>query len=191
MSVPTIETAQLILRPFQPEDADAYAQAVLANPTTARALPTNRPVPPQRAPSIIEGIRDHWEEFSYGLWAVIHRETGQLIGHCGLQRLGETARVELTYAIEPEHVSGGLPLEATSAALRYGFESLHIAEILAVILPENSAARRVYSRLGMNPGPNVHVYEQHLPSYSMLQGDFLPDESPYRIQGASHDSPSD
>jgi RimJ/RimL family protein N-acetyltransferase len=190
MSAPTIETEHLLLRPFTPTDADAYARAVLSNPQTARALPTRRPVPAQRARAIIDTISDHWDEFGYGLWAVIHKADQKLIGHCGLQRLGETNRVELTYAIEPDYVGAGLPLEATYAALRYGFETLQIPEIVAVILPENGAAGRVYSRLGMRSGPNIHVYEQRLPVYTMMQGDFLPDQSYYAVRGVPDDTPS-
>lgn len=179
MSIPTIQTEHLWLRPFKPQDANAYADAVLSNPVTARALPTGKPVPPQRARSIIETINDHWEELGYGLWAVILQTDNRLIGHCGLQRLGESSRIELTYAIQPEYVAGSLPLEAAYAALRFGFETLHLPEIIAVILPSNSPAQRVYTRLGMRPGANVHVYEQHLPSFSMIQGDFMPNETPY------------
>ncbi len=189
MTIPTLETEHLVLRPFQAGDADAYAETVLSNPVTARALPTGRPVPPQRARSIIDTINDHWEEMGYGLWAVIYKAENKLIGHCGLQRLGESARVELTYALEPEYVAGTLPLEAAYAALRYGFETLKLPEIIAVILPENGAAQRIYSRLGMRPGSTVHVYEQHIPSFSMLQGDFLPNDTPYLLRGNS-DGPS-
>lgn len=185
MTPPTIETENLILRPFQADDAEDYSTAVLSNAVTAQALPTGKPVPPQRARSIIAGYEDHWDEFGYGLLAVIHREDDMLIGHCGLQKLGDTDNVELTYAIKQPYVAGDLPLEATYACLRYAFGTLHLEEVFAVILPENGIARRIYTRLGMRPGPTLHVYNHHVPSYKIFHGDFLPDNSPYHVRGAN------
>jgi RimJ/RimL family protein N-acetyltransferase len=183
MSAPTIETEHLILRPFQLEDADAYYAAVLSDPVTTRALPTGRPVPPQRTRSIIENYRDQWDEWRYGLWAVILREDGQLIGHCGLQKMGDTQNVELTYAIKHPYVTGDLPVKAAHASLRYAFETLRIPEVYGLILPENGPARRVYDRVGMKPGPAIHAYGQRLGSYRILQGDFYPDNTPYAVRG--------
>ncbi|HLV33480.1 MAG TPA: GNAT family N-acetyltransferase [Spirillospora sp.] len=182
MSAPTIETEHLILRPFLAEDADAYYEAVLSDPVTTRAIPTGRPVPPQRVPSIIENYKDQWDEWGYGLWAVILREDGQLIGHCGLQRLGDTQYVELTYAIKHPYVTGDLPVEAANASLRYAFEILKMPEVYGLILPENGPARRVYDRVGMKPGPALHAYGQRLGSYRILQGDFYPDDTHFTVR---------
>jgi ribosomal-protein-alanine N-acetyltransferase len=190
MNIPTIETAHLILRPFTPDDAEAYAAAVLTNPQAARALPTGRPVPPQRAPSIIADYNEHWDEFNLGLWAVILKASGALIGHCGLRQLGHKPGIELAFAFTPAHAGGDLPLEAAFASLRYGFETCRLAEILAVVLPENTAVRRVYERLGMRPGPQLHVYDQHLPGYVIQQGDFLYPNVPYHLRGGPNDPSS-
>jgi ribosomal-protein-alanine N-acetyltransferase len=183
MSVPTIETEHLSLRPFQPEDADAYYAAVLSDPVTTRSIPTGRPVPPQRTPSIIENYIDQWEEWGYGLWAVILRENNLLIGHCGFQKVGTSQYVDLTYAIQHPQVTGDLPVEAGHAGLRYAFGTLRLPEVYGLILPENGPARRVYDRLGMRPGPPLHAYGQRLGSYRILQGDFYPDDSYFAVRG--------
>jgi ribosomal-protein-alanine N-acetyltransferase len=185
MNAPTLDTEHLILRPFQPQDADAYYAAVLSDPVTARALPTGRPVPAQRAGPIIGNYGDQWDEWGYGVWAVIVREDALLIGHCGLQKLGDTEHVELTYAIQHPHVMGDLPVEAAQASLRYAFETLRIPEVYGLVLPENGPVRRVYDRLGMRPGPPIHAYGQRLGSYRILQGDFYPDDTRYEVRSAN------
>ena len=185
MTAPTIDTAHLCLRPFTPDDAEAYYEAVLSDPVTTRALPTGRPTPPQRARSILESYIDHWDEYGYGLWAVINREGGQMIGHSGLQRLDDTANVEVTYAIRHPYVTGDLPVEAVYASLRYGYETLELLEILAPILPDNEVARRVYNQLGMRPGPTIHAYGTYLPTMTLSRGDFQIDDSPYALRGDS------
>lgn len=181
----TIETENLILRPFQPEDADAYYEAILSSEVAMRALPTGRPVPPQRAPKIIEGYSDVWDENGYGLWAVIHKQTRHLIGHCGFQPLDQKPSIELTYAFTPETIASDLPIEAVRACLRYAFETLLITEVVAVILPGNEGARRVYTRVGMQPQGKVHAYDQHLPYYTFYQGDFIVDKAPYKLSGGT------
>ena len=191
MTAPTIKTENLILRPFQPDDAEAYYETVLSNETVMQALPSGRPVPQQRTPGIIRGYIDQWEEHGYGLWAVILQATGQMIGHCGLQPLDQKSAIELTYAFEPGSASGDLPIEAVRACLRYAFETLLMMEVVAVILPQNEGARRVYSRVGMSPRGDVHAYNQHLPYYTFYQGDFIVDKSPYHILGGLDDPPSD
>jgi ribosomal-protein-alanine N-acetyltransferase len=190
MNPPTIETDHLILRPFDPADADAYYEAVLSDPTTMRALPTGRPVPPQRARSIVAGHIDHWDEFGYGLWAVIEQASGQLIGHCGFQPLDQKPAVTLTYAIKSLDDSDDLPIEAARACLRYAFESLSIVEVVAVVLSGNTPARRTYHRLGMRSQGKIHAYEEYLPFFTMNRGDFLPDESRYVVTRGDNNEPA-
>ena len=189
-SAPTIETEHLILRPFTPDDAGAYYKAVLSQPGVMRALPTGRPVPQQRARPIVESYGEAWATFGYGLLAVIHKETGELFGHCGLQPLDRKPSIELSFAITPPYTDTDLPYEAAYACLRYAFETLLMNEILAVVLPGNDAARRVYIRLGMRARGKVHAYDQYLPYFSLYQGDFIVDKSPYTLTGGTDDSPS-
>jgi len=190
MNPPTIETDHLILRPFAPEDAAAYYEAVLSNPVMVRALPTGRPVPRPRARSIVSGYIDHWNEFGYGLWAVIERVSDRLLGHCGFQRLDQKPSVSLTYAINAPGDSSGLAVEAARACLRYAFETLGIIEVVAVVLPGNSPARPVYRRLGMRQRGKTHAYNEYLPFFVLNRGDFLPDDSRYHVTGDDNDEPA-
>ena len=187
MNPPTIETDHLILRPFVTEDANAYYEAVLSDPTTMRGLPTGRPVPPQRARSIVAGHIDHWDDFGYGLWAVVEQTGGQLIGHCGFQQLDQKPAIMLTCAIKAPYSNSDLPIEAARACLRYGFDSLAMTEVVAIVLPGNTSAQHFYSRLGMQSQGKTHAYDAHLPFYTLHQGDFLPDDSRYIVTGGNHD----
>ena len=181
MNPPTIETDHLLLRPFDAADADAYYQAVLSNPATMRALPTGRPVPPQRARAIVTGYSDYWAEFGYGLWAVIDQTSGKLIGHCGFQQLDRKPAISLTCAVNARGNSADLSIEGARACLRYAFEVLGIVEVVAVVLPGNNAAKRLYARLGMRSQGKTHAYDAHLPFYTLHQGDFLPDSTRYVV----------
>jgi len=44
-------------------------------------------------------ILAHWEQHSFGRWAVIYKEVDKLIGWCGLSYLEGTGEVEIGYGM--------------------------------------------------------------------------------------------
>jgi ribosomal-protein-alanine N-acetyltransferase len=185
--IPTIETRNLLLRPFTADDAADYYTAILSDEIAARALPTGRPVPEQRVPAIIADIADHWEQHGIGLWAVTHKENGKLFGHCGLQLLGHTQYIELAIAVNPLDYAE----EAARAVLRYGFDERVIPELVGIILTGNSAVEKVYRRLGMRYWRRIHVFDQQLRAFYIRRELFRFQASePYQT-GVADDPPSD
>ncbi|MBZ0297907.1 MAG: GNAT family N-acetyltransferase [Anaerolineae bacterium] len=177
-----IETARLRLRPFTMDDVEPYYQAILGDAQVMEFLPGGKPLPRPRAESFVRGLVDHWNEYGYGLWALIHRESGALIGHCGLQQVDYAAEPELAFALARGYWRQGLAQEAATAVLRYGFETLGLEKIIAVFVPENYASRAVLRKIGMSFDRNARVFGDRLPLYSQEQGFFLPDEdAPYQI----------
>jgi RimJ/RimL family protein N-acetyltransferase len=174
MTMPAIETARLRLRPFKLNDVDAYHRAILADDQVMQFLPGGKPLPRERALSIVRGMIDQWEQDGFGLWAVTHQQTGELIGHCGLQPLDNRDEVELAYAIARAHWRQGFASEAAEAALRYGFEALLLEKIVAVIVPENRASQGVLQKLGLKFARRARVYHDVLPLYEIERMRFVP-----------------
>jgi len=185
--IPTIQTRNLRLRPFTADDAPAYYETILSDEIAAKALPTGRPVPEQRVPAIIAGIEDHWEAYGFGLWAVTHKTNNKLIGHCGLQMLGHTEHAELTIAVNPADYAE----EAARAVLRYGFETLVMAEIIGVILPGNAVIEKVYRQVGMRFWRRIHVFDQHPRAFYIRRELFLYGRNESYSLGEPHDPASD
>ena len=176
-----IRTAHLLLRRFTSTDEAAWARAVLGNPVTMRALPAGKPAPRQRAAGILADFDEHWRRHGHGMWAVEHCARGALIGHCGLQRVDGGQRVELVVALCPPHSRGNLPQEAAQAALRHGFESLRLPEAMAVVLPANGRARRLWRQLGMRHRGSAHLYDQRLPLFTLRREDFVHHDERYEL----------
>ena len=176
-----IRTARLLLRRFTPADEGDWARAVLGNPVTMRALPAGKPAPRQRAAGILADFAEHWRRHGHGLWAVELCANGALIGHCGLQRVDSGSRVELVVALCPPHSRGNLPQEAAQAALRHGFEVLRLPQAMAVVLPGNRNARRLWRQLGMRHRGSVHLYDQRLPLFTLRRGDFVHHDERYEL----------
>ncbi|MBI2504654.1 MAG: GNAT family N-acetyltransferase [Candidatus Latescibacteria bacterium] len=82
--------------------------------------------------------------------ALIWRESGQLIGGCGLTVQNTTHRVgEIGYCLHPDFWGRGCAAEAAGALLALGFEELQLHRIQASCDPENAGSRRVLEKIGM------------------------------------------
>ena len=121
-----LETARLILRPFDAGDAPAHA-ALYADPDVTRYLPGG-PFPPDAVPARSERsltrFAEHWRKHGWGVWAVVDKATAGLIGQCGLNHLPDGSDVELLYALSRPSWGRGLATEAGRAALEHGFGSI-------------------------------------------------------------------
>ncbi len=144
-----LETERLILRQLAPEDLDALF-AFYQDSRVSRFLP-GAPRHLWQARQELDAIIDHYDRWGFGLWATLDRESGSLIGRCGLaaQQSGGTEVVEVSWALAPAFWGMGLATEAGAAIVRYGFEHLHLPRLVGLIDAANYAAVRVAQKIGM------------------------------------------
>ena len=82
--------------------------------------------------------------------AVTLKETGNLIGSCGVRVNDPVLReANIGYELAPDQWGKGYATEAACAILRFGFESLQMHRIWAETLAENRASAHVLEKLGM------------------------------------------
>jgi ribosomal-protein-alanine N-acetyltransferase len=147
-AVKILETARLILREFRPEDVDALS-LTLSDPETMRFYPA----PYDRA-GVEEWIarnRRRYAESGHGLWAMLLKASGELIGDCGLtvQPLDGTDEVEIGYHVRRDLWGQGLATEAARACRDFGFARLPVERLISLIRPENLPSCRVAEKNGM------------------------------------------
>jgi len=132
-----------------------------------------------------------WEQYGFGWWALILKESGVLIGHCGLQFIHVTPEIEVTYGLAKKYWLKGLASEAAQACLRYGFEQLTLDRIYALADPGNIGSHRVMQRVGMKYDKTEYykddLYEGDLIYYVISRGEYQPDGSPYSLRSVSGD----
>lgn len=143
-----LETSRLILREFCSDDADALAR-VLSDPETMRFYPA----PYDRA-GVEEWIARNLRRYAddgHGLWAMILKETSELIGDCGLtvQEVDGSTEIEVGYHVRRDLWGQGLATEAARACRDYGFARLPVERLISLIRPENLSSRRVAEKNGM------------------------------------------
>lgn len=89
--------------------------------------------------------------WGFGLWAVVLKETDQMIGQCGLTMQPWTGEevLEVGYLLERNFWHRGYATEAARACRDYAFEVLQAKEVCSIIRDTNLASQKVAIRNGM------------------------------------------
>ncbi len=92
-----------------------------------------------------------YEQYGYGLFAVLLKKTGELIGDCGLiwQDVEGKKELEVGYHFRREHWGHGYATEAAKACIDFAFENAGVDHVISLIRPENVPSRRVAERNGL------------------------------------------
>ncbi len=175
MSTPTIHTPRLTLRALYLDDAPAYAQQVFSDEAVMRymssvaIMPRN---PRMHATGYILDRQHEWRDHGFGAWAVTRTADGAFMGHVGLFYITGTQTVEIGYALGQQYWGQGYATEAGQQALRFGFETANLDEIVAVAFPQNVASLRVMAKLGMRSiGITDRYYNLSLACYVMSKAE--------------------
>ncbi len=94
---------------------------------------------------------DRYKENGFGLWAVVLKETDEMIGQCGLtmQNFKEDKLLEIGYLFLKEHWHHGYASEAAIACRAYAFDKLNANEVYSIIRDTNIPSQNVAIRNGM------------------------------------------
>ena len=145
-----LETERLRLRTWSPDDA-ADGFRIWSDPEVMRYVgTTGEPHANVELTGAWMGrMIAHQEKHGFCFWAVVDKESEQLIGSCGLAyQLNGGLPIEFGYTLARDFWGRGLATEAAGAALRYVFENLPVTEIAASVDSRNVASRRVLEKIG-------------------------------------------
>ena len=95
-------------------------------------------------------IENMYGLYGYGLWVVLDKGTGELIGRVGIEirTIDGEDKNELGYLIKREYRRKGYAIETCGAVLRYAQEVLGMEEIFCVTDENNMISRHVAEKLG-------------------------------------------
>lgn len=112
---------------------------------------------------------DHQNRYGYGLFSVLLKENGKLIGDCGLEQMDlEGLQVaELGYDFRSDYWNQGFATEAASAVRDYAFDILRLPELISLIRVGNLASKRVAEKVGMALEEEFTRYEIRYWRYSI------------------------
>lgn len=160
------QTQRLYTRLMTAEDLPIL-RSILQDPVVMKAY--EHPFTEEEVRNWLDKQQASYKENGFGFWAVIVKETGEMIGQCGItwqEAVGKRV-LEIGYLFLQAHWHRGYAAEAAMGAKEYAFKNLGASEVYSIIRSTNLASMNVAIRNGMSiRGMMVkHYYGIDMPHY--------------------------
>lgn len=143
------ETERLWIRESIPEDFDIL-YAIYQEPGMTEYMPGMEGEKEEERELFTAYIRKMYPFFSYGLWTVIEKAGGKIIGRAGLENGTYRGKpvLELGYMIAGAYQKQGYGLEAVKAVADYACSAIGADNLYAFIHRKNIASRSLIQKAG-------------------------------------------
>ncbi len=143
------KTERLIIREMVPSDLDALCK-ILCDKEVMRAAYENA-FSVEEAKDWMNRHFRRYAEYGFGLWAVVLKETNEMIGQCGLtmQSWRERELLEIGYLFQKEYWHKGYATEAAVACKEYAFSVLNASSVYSMVRANLITSQNVAVRNGM------------------------------------------
>lgn len=143
-----LETWRLVLRKLELADVPVLAR-LWSDPQVTEYEGGPREFA-QVEKSLLEDARSG-QPNPFDMWALVEKDTRQVIGHCGLieKDIEGKQEIEVTYTLAPNVWGKGYATEIASALRDYAATKLGVTRLIALIHPGNVASARVAEKIGM------------------------------------------
>lgn len=155
--VKVLETERLCLRQLEESDLKDLEE-ILKDPITMTAY--EHGFSDEECRDWLDRMMRRQIHDGISLYAVIHKETGEFLGQCGLtmQNVEGEMLPEVGYLFKRKHWKNGYATEASSACIEYGFNEKGFDAIYCIIRDNNEASHAVARRNGME---KIHRFTKH------------------------------
>lgn len=143
-----LETERLYMREMKQGDFDALSR-ILKDEETMYAY--NGAFNDAETQEWLDRQIGRYRRYGFGLWAVILKENGEMIGQCGVtvQPWKDKEVLEVGYLLRRDCWHKGFATEAAQACRAHAFDRLNADEVCSIIRDTNTASQRVAQRNGM------------------------------------------
>ena len=159
-----LETERLILREMDQNDYDAL-YAVLADSDIMEHYPYT--FDETRVRNWIARNMERYSKDGFGLWAVVLKETGEMIGDCGItmQNIHGTMLPEVGYHIRADQQRKGYTSEVAAGCIRWAFTNYDFPAVYSYMKYTNIPSQRTAMKNGMK---FVEEYEDSDNTYTRV-----------------------
>ncbi len=149
-----LTTERLYLRPLTEADWVPLT-AILQDPIAMYAY--EHAFSDEEARESLNKQLNRYRQDGFGLWAVVLKDTGEMVGECGLswQEVNGEQLLEVGYLFQRAHWGKGYASEAAIACKCYAFDVIKADYVVSIIRENNAASQRVAQRNGMVPRDHV------------------------------------
>ncbi len=174
MSEIVLATPRLILRPFRPEDAEAFHRNIMADEEVIRFLLGVKSF--EETQAFLESRARIPQEGQSGLWAITLKDdpADEVVGYCGFlaQTLEGQPVEEISYRLASRLWGQGMATEAARATRDWFFKHTMLESFVGFILPENTASSAVAETIGMRYWKDAVVKGFGVRVYRMERGEW-------------------
>lgn len=149
------------------EDVEQF-YSILKEEAIGKWLAKSSGMSKEEAKDYVIQLISHWEQYDFGVWLLVNRNTGELLGHCGLRKIDETGEIEIMYLLDPEYWGNGYASEAAKASIQYAKEMMNVKRIIARVKVANENSKKLLRNLGFTYTHDVD-HSGRLLSYFELQ----------------------
>lgn len=143
-----LETKRLILREYTFDDFDDLYE-IVSDRETMKHYP--KPFDEEKTRNWIQWNVENYSIFGFGLWAVVLKENGKMIGDCGvtMQTINGKIKPEIGYHIHKDYQNKGYATEAAKKCKEFIFEKTTFNRIYSYMKYTNVASYSVAIKNGM------------------------------------------
>lgn len=142
-----LETDRCLVRETMPEDVEAFYR-IYSNPAITEYMEELYPDREQEKRYIREYIEKVYTFFGFGVWTVVEKGTGEVIGRAGFSYREGFEDPELGFIIGVPWQRQGYAWEVCRAVLAYASAALEFHKVQALVETENLPSLKLCERLG-------------------------------------------
>lgn len=142
-----LETERMKVRETTPRDIDEFYR-IYSDPSITQYMEDLFPDREQEIEYIKAYVKQIYEFYGFGLWTVLHKENGRVIGRAGLNVREGYDIPELGFVIDVEYQGQGYAFEVCSAILKYAGEELEFPAVQAFVDENNHCSIHLLEKLG-------------------------------------------
>ncbi len=142
-----LETERLVLRTWTYADDERLFE-ICSDAETMLHIGDRKPYETiEKAREFLNWVVPYQLKMGFSRWAVIGKETGEIIGSCGLA-FRDMPEIELGYLFDRKFWGKGFATEAARGCLRYGFGKLGLKKMVALTDLDHEQSQNVLRKIG-------------------------------------------
>ncbi len=142
-----LETERCLVRETTVEDVEAFYR-IYSDPAITEHMEDLYPEVEQEKAYVREYIEKVYTYYEFGVWTVLEKESGDVIGRAGFSYREGFSEPELGYIIGVPWQRRGYAEEVCRAILEFGRDCLGFQEIQVLVEEGNEASLRLCGKLG-------------------------------------------
>ncbi len=154
-----LETERCLVRETTPEDVDVFYR-IYSNPAVTRYMEELYPEVEQEKQYVREYIEKVYTFYGFGVWTVVEKESGAVIGRAGISYREGFEEPELGFIIGVPWQGRGYAYEVCEAILAYAAAALGFTRIQALVEIENLPSLRLCQKLGFSYDTKIVLKER-------------------------------